>query len=159
MFLEKIGKPHLSNYIQERFMAHKKRISETLANEICDFTDCHSSYTQQLAWLVWSYTKTTATKKEFDLAIDDLLAQTTPFFQQEIEPLTGYQLNFIRALKDGVNSEFYHKATIDKYNLGSTANVKRLIAALQNREIITINGKNIAFEDPIFEKWLRINLN
>jgi len=158
IFLEKIDKQHLSAYIQERFSSNGKKISEDIANQICDFTDCHSSYTQQLAWLVWGYTKTRATKKELDSAIEDLLAQTTPFFQQEIEPLTFYQLNFVRALKDGICSEFYRKEISDKYNLGTTANIKRIITTLQKREIISIDGKNISIEDPIFEKWLKINL-
>ena len=158
LFLEKINKQDLSAYIQERFTSNGKKISEEIANKICDFTDCHSSYTQQLAWLVWSYTKTTATQKELDFAIEDLWAQTTPFFQQEIEPLTSYQLNFVRALKDGLRNEFYRKEIADKYNLGTTANVKRIITTLQKREIISINGKEIRIEDPIFEKWLKKEL-
>jgi len=56
-------------------------------------------------------------------------------------------------------NDFYRKEIANKYNLGTTINIKRIITALQKREIITIAGKNICIEDPIFEKWLKINLN
>ncbi|MCL2028640.1 MAG: hypothetical protein FWG79_09200, partial [Bacteroidales bacterium] len=62
------------------------------------------------------------------------------------------QLNFVRALKDGLRNEFYRKGIADKYNLGTTGNVKRIITTLQKREIISINGKDIRIEDSILIK-------
>lgn len=159
MFLGKIDERHWVDYIVERFQSTGKNISEYLAIKICEFTECHSSYTQQLAWLVWNYTNDDAKMEDLEMAKEDIIGQNSPLFQRDIEPLSGYQLNFLRAMRDGIVNEFSQKGIIDKYELGSSANVVRVKNALIKREIIDIAGKNVYFTDVIFKQWLKRNLD
>ncbi len=46
-----------------RFEATGKQISKELAEKICQRVDNHSSYVQQLAWLVWIHTDKVATEQ------------------------------------------------------------------------------------------------
>ena len=71
--------------------------------------------------------------------------------------VTSYQINFLRAILYGHVNEVGRKEIIDKFNLGSSANVATIKKALQKKEIIEINGKEISFTDPIFIHWLKQN--
>ncbi|MDE6482800.1 MAG: ATP-binding protein, partial [Rikenellaceae bacterium] len=103
IYLPKISTPDWIEYICGRFKATGKRISEELARRICTVVDNHSSYVQQLAWLVWVHTDHNATEQDLDEACRDILDQNTPLFEKQTESLTTYQMNFLRAVLDGVN--------------------------------------------------------
>ncbi|MBO8429486.1 MAG: ATP-binding protein, partial [Bacteroidetes bacterium] len=62
IYLQKIGTPDWIDYICGRFEATGKHISKELAERICQIVDNHSSYVQQLAWLVWIHTDKVATE-------------------------------------------------------------------------------------------------
>ncbi|MDR0892968.1 MAG: hypothetical protein LBN24_10185 [Mediterranea sp.] len=89
------------------------------------------------------------------MAIGELLDQTTPLFQNETEKLSPYQMNFLRALVDGVRTGFSNAETLQRYNLGTSANVVRLRNALLQKELIEVNGKEVSFADPVFRLWFR----
>jgi len=42
---------------------------------------------------------------------------------------------------------------MNKFRLGSSANVSKLKKTLIERELIEINGKDAEFLDPVFELW------
>ena len=44
---------------------------------------------------------------------------------------------------------------INNFNLGSSANVIRMIKALEKKEIVEQINKQIIFLDPVFELWLK----
>ena len=71
---------------------------------------------QQLSWLLWIRTTGTATPEQLALAIEDLLDQNNILFQSETENLSAYQMNFLKAIIDGVHSKFSSKEIISKYN-------------------------------------------
>jgi hypothetical protein len=50
---------------------------------------------------------------------------------------------------------FSSKKTIEKYKLGTSANVTRLKKALIDKEIIDDRGNDIEMLDPIFAIWLK----
>lgn len=75
-------------------------------------TDNLSSYVQHLSWIVWYKAHPVATNEMVNLAIDELLEQNKVFFQREIEGLTGFQLNFLKALANGVSSGLTRKEVI-----------------------------------------------
>ena len=66
IYLQKIGTPDWIDYICGRFEATGKHISKELAEKICLKVDNHSSYVQQLAWLVWIHTDKIATEQDFE---------------------------------------------------------------------------------------------
>lgn len=155
MYLPKISTPDWVAYICERFENTGKIISKELAERICTAVDNHSSYVQQLAWLVWVHTGKTASTQNFEEAHKDLIDQNTPLFEKQTENLSSYQMNFLRVLVDGVRSEFATSEIIRKYRLGSSANVTIVKRALIKKELIETEGRYIKLADPVMGLWLR----
>lgn len=155
IYLQKIGTQDWVEYICNRFSVTGKQISEQLAERICQTVDNHSSYVQQLAWLVWIHTDETATEKDFESAYQDIIDQNTPLFEKQTESLTTYQMNFLRAVLDGVHSEFTKQEILNKYQLGTSANISIVKRALEKKELIEIEKRKISIPDPILKEWLR----
>lgn len=155
VYLQKIGTDDWVEYICGRFEATGKHISEELAAKVCQTVDNHSSYVQQLAWLVWIHTDKSAAEHDFDAAYQDLLDQNTPLFEKQTESLTNYQMNFMRAVIDGVHSGFTTREIMEKYDLGSSANVTAVKSALIRKELIEIDSRQVAISDPVMAEWLR----
>lgn len=155
IYLQKIGTQDWVEYICNRFSVTGKQISEQLAERICKIVDNHSSYVQQLSWLVWVHTDETATENNFKEAYQDLIDQNTPLFEKQTESLTTYQMNFLRAIVGGVESEFTKQEVLTEYQLGSSANVSIVKRALEKKELIEIEKRKISIPDPILKEWLR----
>lgn len=155
LYLQKIDTEDWVKYVCERFAATNKTISLSLAEKIAQKVDNHSSYVQQLAWLVWVHTDEVATEENFEEAWQDLLDQNTPLFEKQTENLTGYQLNFLRAIIDGVSKEFTTKNVLEKYNLGTSSNVAIVKRALIKKELIDTEKKEIVISDIVLKEWLR----
>lgn len=155
VYLQKIGTDEWVEYICGRFEATGKHISEELAAKVCQAVDNHSSYVQQLAWLVWIHTDNSAAEHDFDAAYQDLLDQNTPLFEKQTENLTNYQMNFMRAVIDGVHSGFTTREIMEKYDLGSSANVTAVKSALIRKELIEIDSRQVVISDPVMAEWLR----
>lgn len=158
VYLPKIGTSDWVDYICGRFEVTGKRISRELARRICQIVDNHSSYVQQLAWLVWIRTDGTATEQDFEAAYQDIIDQNTPLFEKQTESLTTYQMNFLRAVIDGVHSEFATQEVLQKYQLGSSANVSTVKRALVKKELIEVEKRQVVIPDPVMKVWLQKEL-
>jgi uncharacterized protein len=154
LFLEKIDESHWVPFITGRFKATSKYISPALAAGIAQIMENHPYYVQQLAQAVWQHTAKTATAKDIEEGLDELLDQYTILYQKEVDMLTNYQLNFLKALCNKETS-FNSSRVLQEYDLGTSANISRIKTALQNHEIIDVLGKKITFNDPMFEIWLK----
>ena len=155
MFLDKIPTADWIAYICSRFEKQGKHISEDLAQKICETVENSSSYVQQLAWNVFAETDKEATIDDFKNGVQELMAQCSGLFEQQTQGLTSYQLNFIRAICDGVHTDFGSKAVLEKYNLGTKSNISRIKTALRDRELIDITKEGIFLEDPVFRMWIK----
>lgn len=65
------------------------------------------------------------------------------------------QLNFLRALADGVTTGFSRKDVIKKYRLESSANVQSVKKALLKKDLIDVDGQETSFNDSLFKQWLK----
>ena len=155
MYLDKIPTADWVTFICRRFESQGKLISEELAKRICETVENHSSYVQQLAWNVLAETEKETTEHDFENGLQSLLAQCSGLFEQHIHGLTSYQMNFIRAICDGVHTDFGSKTHLEEYNLGTKSNISRIKAALLDRELIEITKDGVFLEDPVFKIWLR----
>ena len=155
IYLTKIETKYWIEYICKRFENTGKHISPELAKEICRLVDNHSSYVQQLAWLLWIRTTDIATEEQLTHALEDLLDQNNILFQSETENLSAYQMNFLKAVIDGIHSKFSSKEISLKYNPGTSANIVRLKSALLQKELIETDGKEIILADPVFGVWFK----
>lgn len=158
IYLQRIPATDWVDYICERFKATGKTISPELAERACVAVECHSSYVQQLAWLIWVNTDKIATEKDFEEAYRDILAQNTPLFEKLTENLSSYQMNFLRAIIDGVRKEFSAQEVVQKYKLGSSANVAIVKRALVKKEIVEIEKREVIISDPLLKVWLKQEL-
>ncbi len=158
IYLQKISSDYWVEYICSRFETTGKNISKELAEKICKTVDNHSSYVQQLAWLVWIHTDKTATEEGFNEAFQDIVDQNTPLFEKQTEELTTYQLNFLKAIIDGVNNQFTRKDILQKYQLGSSANVSIIRRALIKKELIDSGKDGVFISDPVMAIWLKREL-
>ena len=158
VYLQKIGTADWVDYICGRFKATGKSISSGLAEKICAAVENHSAYVQQLAWLVWTRTGKEATRQELEAAFQDIIDQNTPLFEKQTESLTSFQMNFLRAIIDGVHSEFTTQEVMRKYQLGSSANVSIIKRALIKKELIEIDKRKAVIPDPIMKVWLQREL-
>lgn len=155
IYLPKISTADWILYICERFESTGKSISKELAERVCLAVDNHSSYVQQLAWLLWIQTDGEATEQNFADAHKDLIDQNTPLFEKQTENLSAYQMNFLRALVDGVHNEFTSAEILQKYQFGSSANVSTIKRALIKKEIIETENKQVLLADPVMKLWLK----
>ena len=158
IYLQKIGTQDWINYICRRFEVTGKCISKELAEKICQRVDNHSSYVQQLAWLVWVHTNKVATEQDFEEAYQDIIDQNTPLFEKQTESLTTYQMNFLRAVIDGIHKEFTTQEVLQKYQLGSSANDSIVKRALIKKELIEVEKHQIIIPDPVMKVWLKREL-
>lgn len=155
IFLDKIPTEDWIKYITKQFDSRGKHISPELALKICEVVDNYSSYVQQLSWNVFAETEKEVTEKTLSIAIDELFAQSSALFMQQIEGLTTFQMNFIRAICSGIHTGFGTQATLQNFNLGTKSNLSRIKTSLTEKEIIeTINGQ-VYLADPVFELWFR----
>jgi uncharacterized protein len=151
--LDKILLTDWISYITNQFNLTGKSITENLAEKIAFTVKCHSYYVQQLSNLVWQRTSDSANESIFMAALDDLLTQNTMLYQIETDSLSITQLNFLKALASGNVRGFSTKDTMQKFRLGSSANVSKLKRTLVEREFIDLRGQEAEFLDPVFELW------
>ena len=157
LFLERIPIEYWYPYIQSRFEQTGIHIDAVYVDDIYAYVDGNSSYVQQLSWLVWARTTNDANSDILTEAKQDLLRQNHALFMEQMNSLTFYQIRFVKALMAGKALEINRKETIDEFELGSSANIAIIKKALQKKELIEVEGKNIYFSDPVFIHWLRQN--
>jgi hypothetical protein len=140
-------------FITQQFEKTGKTISDELAQKIASTVKCHSYYVQQLSHLVWQRTIESVDENILTSALNDLLDQNNMLYQRETERLSETQFNFMKALASGVSYGFSNKGFIQKYKIGTSANVSKIKKALVDKEFIEVTGKSASFLDPAFELW------
>jgi len=153
LFLEKIHKDNWIPFICSRFEDTQKHITENDAALIADLAEFHPYYVQQLAQQSWLRTASACSEEIIREAHEGIVSQLSLLFQSKTEELSTPQVNFLKALLDGVE-KFSSKSMIDDYRLGSSANVSRIKKALESKEIIDIMAGNILVLDPMYKNWL-----
>ncbi len=153
MFLEKIQAGYWKDFIQKQFRSSGKSITKKQSSKIALMAGNHPYYVQQLAQLCWLRTDKKVTDAIIDEALESLTLQLSLLFQNLTESLSTTHVNYLRAVISGV-TKFSATDTLEKYQLGTSANVSRIKKALIGKEIIDDQGGNIEILDPIFEIWL-----
>jgi len=154
MYLEKIAKKDLTKFILKNFDQTNKSIPVAVAEKLVDLMECHPHYVQHLAHIIWKNSKNKATNKIFDQSINELLFVNSLLFEKIFGSLSNGQIKFLNALIDGINEQFSSNHVITKYGLGTSANVSKILKALEDKEIIDRLGPKLSFIDPPFRLWL-----
>ena len=153
MFLQPIPTKDWIPFIREKFEEKKMSISDAVIEKICSTVQNQSSYVQQLAWNVMLNTIKKADEKTMETAVEDMLNQNSQLFLQQIENLTSYQMNFLKAVAKGVHTDFTSKEVLANFDLGSKSNVAGIITVLTKKEFIEKTPNGIEFADPVFQLW------
>ena len=152
MFLDKIAPEEWISYIIRQFNDTGKSITEDLAAYIVSLAECHSWYVQQLSHFVWINTGTAADKDIIDDSFRQIINTNKPMFQSECDSLTTTQLSLLKAIADGVTGLTGTKAMQD-YAMGTPQNIIKNKKVLTNKDLISAEGANLVFVDPIFRHW------
>jgi hypothetical protein len=145
---------HRSASIRKFFHDHDKNIGYNTSVQMSFMVDNHPFYLKLLAWHALIRTRFTCTFATIENAMNDLIHHFDYHFYMIVESLTPKQLHFLRAVIEG-NQKLYSNATRNKYQLGSTGHIARIKQSLEKREIISTEGSDVIFNDPIFRVWLR----
>ncbi len=153
IFLQPISTEDWMPFIRNKFNEKNIQISDEMIKMICSSVDNQSSYVQQLSWNVMLNAEDEVTEEIIQIAIDDMLSQNSLLFIQQIEGLTSYQINFLKALAKGVHNNFTSQNILRTYNLGAKSNIMRIKNVLIQKELIDKTMDGIYFSDPIFRMW------
>jgi uncharacterized protein len=154
MFLEKIASEHWVPYIMRSFKKTGKSIERSAAEEIALSVQNHPYFVQQLAQKTWIMTTELANSNSVKEALDELLHENSILYLREVENMSNPQVNFLRAILDKIK-QFSAASTLKKYGLGTSANVQKIKAALEQKEVLDFMGPYPEFIDPLFELWLK----
>lgn len=152
MYLPKIAENKWVNYITRQFIKTKKEINADLALKISRAVKCHPYYVQQLSHLVWINTDKKADETILEQSIQELLDQNAILYFKEAEALNNTELNLLKAIS-AKELQLSSVSTIQKYKLGTSANVIKTKKNLVYKEIIDIQQGLAEFVDPVFELW------
>ena len=154
MFLGKIKKDKLVRFIVESFENTEKEIEEKYAEKIVDYMQCHPYYVQQLAHYVWVNTESKVLGKTLITSLESMLQSNAILYEKEVEQLSNSQFNYMKALVKG-EKKIGSQKTIEKYRLGSTANISKIQKAILKKEIIDKRKGKVEILDPAFSVWFK----
>lgn len=157
MWLQKIPTSDWTDYVKSHFEHACRHISDQMVTKICEVVDHYPSYVQHLASIVLYQTPEggMATEEVLPSAIKELISTNEALYMQQIEPLSGYQMNLLRAIVSGIHSGYNEKKVRAQFDLGSPSNMVRLRDALIERDIIYSEMRQLYINDPVFTLWFR----
>lgn len=158
--LQKINKDIYAQFIKKMFKKNKFSISDTETELILELTDCHTYYTQRLCHEIFLNDKKTIKSDTILQALNKLLTENEGTYFQYRNLITQAQWNLLKAfaIEEKVQQP-YAKDFIYKHILGTSANVKRGLEALLEKELVYYN---VSIETPYYEvsdkflmRWLQ----
>ena len=155
IYLQRIPIDYWVKYITLKFQQEGKSITRKQATWIVEQVDGNSSYVQQLSWYVFQRTDLKVSDNILSDALTELIDQCNDVFEAKTDNLTAYQMNFLRALADGYRTGLSSNKVIQDYHLVSSSNVSVIKKSLLEKDLITIENKEIHFSDPIMSFWMK----
>lgn len=142
-------------FIRQKFAQKGLSIAAEQVSTICDLVQNQSSYVQQLAWNVMLNTEKEVGEYEIEQGVNDLLAQCTPLFMEQTSSFTSCQMNFLKAIANGVHKEFTSKEVLSLYNIGSKSNIQKLKTFMLDKDFVSETAEGIFISDPVMLLWLQ----
>ena len=132
LWLQKIPTNDWMDYIISHFETAGKHISEQMVERICETVDNYPSYVQHLALILLNHLPQggSVTEDMMPSAISELISTNEALYMQQVEPLSGYQMNLLKAIVSGIHSGYNEKRVRSMFDLGSPSNMVRLRDAL-----------------------------
>lgn len=145
----------ITDHIVRGFLTSGKVIDRDLMMSVCKRFRNNIWYINHFASICDHLTKGYITDATLQEALDMLISIHERRFKEMVADLTGFQVSLLKATLDGCK-RFSSGEVIERYQLHSSANVRRLKDALCKKEIITFSeNDDPVVLDPLFEYWLR----
>jgi len=157
LWLQKLPVSDWMDYIISHFEATGRHISEQMVMQICEAVDSYPSYVQHLSSILLNHLPQggTVTEDMMPSAVSELISTNEALYMQQIEPLSGYQMNLLKAIVSGTHSGYNEKRVRSQFDLGSPSNMVRLRSALIERDLIYSEMRQLYITDPVFALWFR----
>ena len=153
--LSAIDDREMADHVMKGFLAGGKVITAELMMGACRLFQGHPWYINHFSAICDSMTRGYIMEPILVEALGCLLSVHEPRFQAVMNDLTTHQVNFLRATAEGV-TRFSASEVIRKYDLHSSANVKRVKDALMKKEVLVFDDNDVpVFIDPLFEYWVK----
>jgi len=141
-------------HIIKGFLVSGKVVDKELLLGACKLFRGNMWYMRHFASLCDSFSKGYIMEPIFLEALDAIISIHQPRFESTMNNLTSFQVNLLKAIVNG-ETRFSSAETIRKYDLNSSANVRRLKDALCKKEIVTPGrDEELIILDPLFEYWV-----
>ena len=159
--LGKIDKSEYASFIKTMFEKFNKHITDEAIISILEWTRQHTFYTQNLCNAIFSMKIDKVSLEIVKKAFAELLKENEPYFYQYRQFITPAQWNFLIAVaKEDEVVHITANKFINKYNIGTPANSKRLLKSLIEKELIleiqSENATSYQIYDVFFSRWLQI---
>ena len=155
--LQKIPTRDWMDYIINHFEAAGKHVPEQIVERICEVVDNYPSYVQHLSSILLNHLPQggTVTDDMMSAAISELISTNEALYMQQVESLSAYQMNLIKAIVSGIHSGYNEKRVRSMFDLGSPSNLVRLRDALIERDLIFSEMRQLYLTDPVFGLWFK----
>ena len=153
--LSAIETKEIIDHIVKGFLATGKVVDRDLLLGVCKLFRGNIWYINHLCAVCDSLTKGYIMEQTLTESLSALIAVHEPRFVATMNGLTTFQISLLRAILEG-NTRFSSAEIIRKYDLNSSANVRRLKDALCKKEIVTFDENDTPVVlDPLFEYWAK----
>ena len=154
--LSDVEERDITDHINKGFLSSGKVVTnKDQLQGACRLLRCNLWYINQFSSFCDSISKGYIMEPAMVDSLNSLIALHEPRFTTIMSGLTTHQVNFLRAIIDGI-THFSTAEVIRRYSLNSSANVNRVKEALMKKEVITFtDGDTPLILDPLFEYWLK----
>lgn len=153
--LSPIDEREMADHVLKGFLAGGKVITSELMQGACRLFKGHPWYINHFCAICDSMTRGYIMEPVLVDALSCLVSVHEPRFQDIVNGLTTHQVNFLKAAAQGV-TRFSASDIIARYDLHSSANVKRVKDALMKKEVLFFDENDApVFIDPLFEYWVK----
>ena len=158
--LQKIDPIIYKNFIRGTFTKYKFKISDEETEEILDYTNIHTYYTQFFCHELFLQNNKNIQAATVQAVKQKIMQEKEAVFFQYRNLLTVTQWQLLKAMaKEEKVVQPYNKKFINTYNLGSSAIVKRSLESLLQKEMlyrdISISEPYYAVYDKFLMRWLQ----
>ena len=153
--LSPVDNREMADHVHKGFLVGGKVVDKDLLEGACHLFRGHLWYINHFAAICDSMSRGYIMEPVLVDALECLIAIHEPQFTDIVSDLTTHQVNLLKATVDGV-TRFSSAEVIRRYDLHSSANVKRVKDALMKKEVLLFDENDEpSIIDPLFEYWVK----
>jgi len=143
-------------FLDKRFRAGERLIDAAAYERIFEITENSPSDIQQFCAAIWDTSREGVAIAEGDLndVLTYIFATERKGYEAQIRPLTGIQMQCLKALARVGGKHPQSKAFLQEAGIDLPASVRRAVMRLHDLEIISGPEQDHRFLDPFLKQWI-----